>query len=593
MGKVFKQVFVACDASQIGEKLDFDILKHSTAHVMAAAVCKLYDNVQLDIGPATEDGFYYDFDLSDRISQEDFPRIEEEMKAIIAADYPFEKIIVSREDAKKMFEEKGQSYKLQRLDDIPDGEDVSLYKCGDFVDLCRGPHIESTGQIKAFKLTTVAGSYFRGIETNNMLQRIYGLSAQTPKLLKVRLKQLEEAAKRDHRKLGKELDLFSIQEDVGPGLVHWHPKGARIRSIIEDFWKQEHFRSGYELLYTPHIGRGNLWETSGHLQFYAENMYSPMEVDGSNYYVKPMNCPFHIEVYKSTNRSYRELPLRWAELGTVYRYEKSGVLHGLLRVRGFTQDDAHIFCTPEQIVDEVKETLQFSLRMLGAFGFKEIAAYLSTKPEKSVGKDERWDQAIESVRLALEAEGINYEIDEGGGAFYGPKIDLKIKDAIGRAWQLGTIQFDFNLPERFDLTYIGEDGQKHRPYMVHRALLGSLERFFGILIEHYSGAFPLWLAPEQVRLLPITEDQLEYAKEIAAKLREMDVRVNVDVRSDKIGAKIRKARLDKTCYMLVVGQREQENGQVAVRKRGENSNGEVMTLDEFIALFKKENKPEY
>ncbi|MDA3799040.1 MAG: threonine--tRNA ligase [Kiritimatiellae bacterium] len=584
---------MACDASQIGEKLDFDILKHSTAHVMAAAVCKLYDNVQLDIGPATEDGFYYDFDLSDRISQEDFPRIEEEMKAIIAADYPFEKIIVSREDAKKMFEEKGQSYKLQRLDDIPDGEDVSLYKCGDFVDLCRGPHIESTGQIKAFKLTTVAGSYFRGIETNNMLQRIYGLSAQTPKLLKVRLKQLEEAAKRDHRKLGKELDLFSIQEDVGPGLVHWHPKGARIRSIIEDFWKQEHFRSGYELLYTPHIGRGNLWETSGHLQFYAENMYSPMEVDGSNYYVKPMNCPFHIEVYKSTNRSYRELPLRWAELGTVYRYEKSGVLHGLLRVRGFTQDDAHIFCTPEQIVDEVKETLQFSLRMLGAFGFKEIAAYLSTKPEKSVGKDERWDQAIESVRLALEAEGINYEIDEGGGAFYGPKIDLKIKDAIGRAWQLGTIQFDFNLPERFDLTYIGEDGQKHRPYMVHRALLGSLERFFGILIEHYSGAFPLWLAPEQVRLLPITEDQLEYAKEIAAKLREMDVRVNVDVRSDKIGAKIRKARLDKTCYMLVVGQREQENGQVAVRKRGENSNGEVMTLDEFIALFKKENKPEY
>ena len=584
---------MACDAHRLEKILDFDILKHSSAHVMAAAVCKLYDNVQLDIGPATEDGFYYDFDMSDRISQEDFPRIEEEMKAIIAADYPFEKIVVSREDAQKMFEKNGQFYKLQRLDDIPADEDVCLYKCGDFVDLCRGPHIDSTGQIKSFKLTTVAGSYFRGIETNPMLQRIYGLSAQTPKLLKVRLKQLEEAAKRDHRKLGKELDLFSIQEDVGPGLVHWHPKGARIRSVIEDFWKQEHFRSGYELLYTPHIGRGNLWETSGHLQFYAENMYSPMDVDGSKYYAKPMNCPFHIEIYKSSNRSYRELPLRWAELGTVYRYEKSGVLHGLLRVRGFTQDDAHIFCTPEQIVDEVKETLRFSLRMLGAFGFKDIAAYLSTKPEKSVGENEQWNQAIESVRLALEAEGIKYEVDEGGGAFYGPKIDLKIKDAIGRAWQLGTIQFDFNLPERFNLSYIGEDGQKHRPYMVHRALLGSLERFFGILIEHYAGAFPLWLAPEQVRVLPITEDQLEYAKGIATKLREMDVRVNVDVRSDKIGAKIRKARLDKTCYMLVVGQREQDNGQVAVRKRGENSNGEVMALDEFIALFEKENKPEY
>jgi threonyl-tRNA synthetase len=573
--------------------MDFETLKHSTAHVMAAAICKIYDNVKLDIGPATDDGFYYDFDLSERISQEDFPRIEAEMKAIIAADYPFEKKVVSREEAEKIFTDNGQCYKLQRLADIPEGEDVTLYTCGDFVDLCRGPHIDSTGQIKAFKLTTVAGSYFRGVETNPMLQRLYGLSAKTPKLLKFRLKQLEEAAKRDHRKLGKELDLFSIQEDVGPGLVHWHPKGARIRSIIEDFWKKEHFREGYELLYTPHIGRSNLWETSGHLEFYGENMYSPMDVDGKKYFVRPMNCPFHIEVYKSSSRSYRDLPLRWAELGTVYRYEKSGVLHGLLRVRGFTQDDAHIFCTREQIFDEVKETLQFSLKMLGAFGFKDVAAYLSTKPEKSVGENEQWDQAIESVRLALEAEGIAYEVDEGGGAFYGPKIDLKIKDAIGRAWQLGTIQFDFNLPERFDLNYIGEDGKKHRPYMVHRALLGSLERFFGILIEHYSGAFPLWLAPEQVRVLPITEDQLEYAKEIAAKLRAMDVRVNVDTRSEKIGAKIRKARLEKTCYMLVVGQREQENGQVAVRKRGENSNGEVMNFDEFVASFDKENRPEY
>lgn len=572
--------------------MDFEALKHSTAHVMAAAVCRIYDDVKLDIGPSTEDGFYYDFDLSARISKDDFPKIEAEMKAIIAADYPFEKTIVSRDEAKKIFEEKGQCYKLERLADIPEGEDVSLYTCGEFVDLCRGPHIESTGQIKAFKLTAVAGSYFRGVETNPMLQRVYGLSAKTPKLLKVRLKQLEEAEKRDHRKLGKELDLFSIQESVGPGLVHWHPKGARIRSIIESFWKQEHFRAGYEMLYTPNIGRGNLWETSGHLQFYAENMYSPMDVDGVDYYVKPMNCPFHIEIYKSSNRSYRELPLRWAELGTVYRYEKSGVLHGLLRVRGFTQDDAHIFCTPEQVVKEVKDTLKFSLKMLGAFGFKEIKAYLSTRPEKAVGEQERWDQATESVRLALEAEGIEYDVDEGGGAFYGPKIDLKIKDAIGRAWQLGTIQFDFNLPERFDLTYIGEDGQKHRPYMVHRALLGSLERFFGILIEHYSGAFPLWLAPEQVRVLPITDAQLDYAEEIAAKLRGMDVRVTVDPRSDKIGAKIRKARLDQVCYMLVVGQREQEGGRVAVRKRGENSNGVVMTLDEFSTMLNQENKPE-
>jgi threonyl-tRNA synthetase len=563
-------------------EIQLETLRHSTAHVMAAAVCRIYNDVQLDIGPSTDDGFYYDFDLTDRITPEDFEKIEAEMKALVKEDLPFERIEVSREEAATMLA--GQTYKLERLADIPEGEAIFFYKCGDFFDLCRGPHVESTGQIRAFKILSVAGSYYRGKETNPMLQRINGTAFTNDKQVKLYLKQLEEAKKRDHRKLGTELDLFSIHNEVGPGLIHWHPKGARIRSIIEEFWRQEHFRNGYELLYTPHVGKANLWETSGHLDFYAEGMYAPMEIDKSDYYVRPMNCPFHINIYKTGLRSYRELPLRWAELGTVYRYEKAGVLHGLLRVRGFTQDDAHIFCTAEQIEDEVKEVIRFSNEMWKTFGFDNITAYLSTRPEKAVGEPERWEQATESLKSALVAEGIPYEVDEGGGAFYGPKIDLKIKDAIGREWQMSTIQFDFNLPERFDLSYVGEDGEKHRPYMVHRALLGSIERFFGVLVEHYSGAFPAWLAPEQVRVLPLSEDQLEAADELAAQLRKEDVRVTVDHKSGKIGAKIRNAQMDKVPYMLVLGAKEMESGTLAVRDRAGVQ--ESMTLIDFVEKLK-------
>lgn len=569
--------------------MDLERLRHSTAHVMAAAVCRLYDGVRLDIGPATDNGFYYDFDLEHRLSPEDFEAIESEMARMVAEDVPFERFEVTRDEAVERLKQRGQDYKLQRLDDIPDGMTISFYRCGDFEDLCKGPHVERTGQLRGFKLTSVAGSYFRGKETNPMLQRIYGIAAESPKQIKVLLKQLEEAQKRDHRKLGKELDLFSIQEDVGPGLVHWHPRGARIRSIIEDFWRREHYRAGYELLYSPHIGRAQLWSTSGHLDFYKENMYSPMEVDGGDYFVKPMNCPFHIQIYKHQKRSYRELPLRWAELGTVYRYEKSGVLHGLLRVRGFTQDDAHIFCTPERIEEEVKATVMFALKMLRAFGFEDISAYLATRPDKAVGEVERWEQATSSLQSALESQGIAYDVDQGGGAFYGPKIDLKIKDAIGREWQMGTIQFDFNLPEQFDLNYTGEDGHEHRPYMVHRALLGSIERFFGVLIEHYGGKFPLWLAPEQIRVLPITDDQLAYADALTESLRALDFRVSVDRRSERIGAKIRVARNDRVPYMLIAGASEAAEGTVALR--GRDGQQDVMTLDAVVERLRKEQEP--
>ena len=552
--------------------MDLKCLRHSTAHVMAAAVCRLYDDVKLDIGPATDNGFYYDFDLPRRLAPEDFSAIEKEMSAIVAEKLPFERFEVSREEAVKMLKDLHQTFKIERLNDIPEDEAISFYRCGDFIDLCRGPHIENTSEVKAFKLTSVAGSYFRGNETNPMLQRIYGVATETPKLLRVMLKQMEEAKKRDHRKIGRELDLFSIQEDVGPGLVHWHPKGARIRSAIEDFWKKEHFRAGYEILYTPHLGKGQLWKTSGHLDFYSENMYAPMDVDGTDFYVKPMNCPFHIEIYKSQKRSYRDLPLRWAELGTVYRYEKSGVLHGLMRVRGFTQDDAHIFCSEDKIQDEVKETVIFALKILKTFGFTEISAYLSTRPPKAVGEEERWAQATESLEGALKAASIDFERDIGGGAFYGPKIDLKIKDAIGREWQMGTIQFDFNLPERFDMTYTGSDGKEHRPYMVHRALLGSLERFFGVLIEHYGGIFPLWLAPEQIRVLPITDEQMDYAEKVLARLRDEDIAATIDRRSERIGGKIRVARNERLPYMAVIGEKEEEAGSVTLRNRNGDQN---------------------
>jgi threonyl-tRNA synthetase len=565
-------------------------MRHSTAHVMAAAVCRLYKNVKLDIGPCVADGFYYDFDIPERVSPEDFNRIEDEMRKIVKENQSFERLVVSRAEAESLLSKLGQSFKLERLRDIPADEEITLYRCGDFTDLCSGPHVASTGELQSFKLTSVAGSYFRGVETNPMLQRLYGIAAGSDVELKAIVDRIEEAKKRDHRKLGKELDLFSVEEGVGPGLIHWHPRGARVRSTIEDFWKREHFRGGYELMYTPHIGRSSLWETSGHLEFYRENMYAHMDVDGAEYFVKPMNCPFHIQIFKNHKHSYRDLPLRWAELGTVYRYEKSGVLFGLLRVRGFTQDDAHIFCTPDQVVEEIRRTVRFATRILSSFGFNQFSAYLATRPEKAVGEESRWAQATESLENALKTEGIPYEVDEGGGAFYGPKIDIKIKDALGREWQLSTIQFDFNLPERFDLTFVGDDGKEHRPYMVHRALLGSLERFFGILIEHYAGAFPVWLAPEQVLILPLTENELERAQSIADGLRASDYRVTIDQKSDRIGAKIRRGQMMKAPYMLVLGPKEVAANQVSVRALHGGDLG-LMSLESFVDRLRSENVP--
>jgi threonyl-tRNA synthetase len=466
---------------------------------------------------------------------------------------------------------------------------ISIYKDDEFVDLCRGPHVESTGKInpKAFKLMSVAGAYWRGDEKNPMLQRIYGTAWLTPKELKNYLWQLEEAKKRDHRKLGRELDLYSVNEEVGAGLVLWHPKGAMVRYLAERFWEDEHLKNGYDFVYTPHIGKAQLWETSGHLGFYAENMYSPIEIEGQQYYLKPMNCPFHIEIYKSGIRSYRDLPMRFAEKGTVYRYERSGVMHGLMRVRGFTQDDAHHFCAPSQMPDEIDFVLSFSLHILRSFGFKEIEAYLSTRPEKSVGEPEQWRAAEIALEESLKRSGLPYQIDEGGGAFYGPKIDLKIKDALGREWQLSTIQFDFNLPERFDMTYIDENGEASRPYMVHRALMGSIERFFGILIEHYGGAFPIWLSPVQVKIIPIADRHQEFAFKVAKELKEAGLRAEVDDRSDRMNAKIRDAEKQKVPFMLVVGDREMEAGAVDIRRRSGERLG-AMPVAEFKALALKD-----
>ena len=562
-------------------------IRHSAAHLMAAAVKQLYPEAKFDIGPATDNGFYYDFDLEHRLVTEDLKAIEKAMKKLIGRKVVFERFETSRDEAKQLLAD--QPFKLERLADIPEGETISFYRSGDFVDLCRGPHVDNSSEIGAVKLLSVAGSYFRGDEKNKMLQRIYGTAFATEEELQSYLKLQEEAAKRDHRKLGTELDLFGFSDNVGPGLVLWHPKGALIRHLIETYWKEQHYRNGYELLYTPHIGQSLLWETSGHLGFYRESMYSAMEIDERDYYAKPMNCPFHIEVYRSRLRSYRELPLRWAELGTVYRYEKSGALHGLMRVRGFTQDDAHIICTPESIESEIAEVLRFSLEMNRTFFGSEavIKPYLSTRPEKAVGDPEHWETAIKSLRRAVELCGLDCEVDAGGGAFYGPKIDLKIKDAIGREWQTTTIQFDFNLPERFDMTYIGEDGRKHRPYMVHRALLGSLERFFGILIEHYAGAFPLWLAPEQARILPVSDAQLPAAKALAEQMRQAGFRVGVDVQPAGLGAKIRSARQERIPYLLIIGEREAASGQVSLRTRREGELGTV-SYEEVMQKMRQE-----
>jgi len=542
-------------------------LRHSTAHVMAEAVLKLFPQAKLGIGPAIENGFYYDFDLPRPLTPEDLGEIEALMKQSVEAGHEFERRAATAEEAEALFTD--QPYKLELLHELPEDQEISLYRHGEFTDLCRGPHLENTGRIKpqALKLLSVAGAYWRGRETNPMLQRIYGTVWESPKELRAYLQQLKEIERRDHRKLGRELDLFSTHDQAGSGLIYWHPNAGRIRSIIEDFWKQEHFRNGYEILYTPHIGKSWLWQTSGHLDFYSENMYSPMDIDGMEYYLKPMNCPFHILVYRSSLRSYRDLPFRWAELGTVYRYERSGVLHGLMRVRGFTQDDAHIICTPDQIVGEIREVLRFSLAMWKAFGFTEVKAYLATRPRKSVGDEAMWRQATGSLEKAIRAEELDYEMDEGGGAFYGPKIDLKIKDALRREWQMTTIQFDFNLPERFDMTYVDQDGKEARPYMVHRALLGSLERFFGILIEHYGGAFPAWLAPEQVVTIPVAPAFDAYAQETAEKLRRDDLRASADVSDNRLNAKIRNAQKQKVPYMVILGEAERSGGNLSVRYR--------------------------
>ena len=571
-----------------------EMRRHSAAHMMARAIMNLFENVQVDIGPATDEGFYYDFDLPHRISTEDFPKIEAEIARLIALDEPFVRKEVSADEAKQLLA--GQQYKLERLADVvADGVAISTYTVGDYVEMCRGPHVEHAKQIGVVKLMKVAGSYYRGDEKNKMLQRVYGIIAKDEAEMKEILERAEEAKRRDHRILGKQLKLFAINDTVGPGLAHWLPRGARVRVAIENYWRQKHYEAGYEVVYTPHVGKSNLWETSGHLSFYKDGMFPVMHVqegEGNDayiqdYYVKPMNCPFHIQCYQFEKRSYRDLPIRYCELGTVYRYEKDGVRHGMFRVRGFTQDDAHIFCTPEQIVQEIKDTVEFAKKMLGKFGFHDIQAYLSTKPAKAVGDPARWEQATQSLRDALDQEGMAYEVDEGGGAFYGPKIDMKIKDALGRPWQLGTVQFDFNLPERFHLTYVGDDGKEHQPYMVHRALLGSIERFFGILIEHYAGAFPFWLAPEQLRVLPISDKALDYAKKTQAALKAAGFRVEVDSSAEKLGAKIREATLMKVPYQVVVGPRDEANGTISVRSRTDGDLG-AMKLEDLVAKLQEE-----
>ncbi len=563
-----------------------EVLRHSASHIMAQAVRRLFPAVKLAIGPAIDTGFYYDFDLSEPFKPEDLERIEAEMAKIVAADLPFERFEMSKAEALEYFRNHNEPYKAELVEGLEDGS-ISFYRQGDFTDLCRGPHLPSTGRLKAFKLMSSAGAYWRGDSARPMLQRIYGTAFPGKAELENYLKFLEEAARRDHRRLGKELDLFSIDEQIGGGLVLWHPKGARIRQEIEQFWREEHYKNGYELVYTPHIGRGTLWETSGHLGFYSQNMYAPMDIDGQPFYAKPMNCPFHIAIYKSRGRSYRELPFRWAELGTVYRYEKSGVLHGLLRVRGFTQDDAHIFCSPEQMPEEIDRTLSFCLHLIRSFGFTDFKLYLATRPDDAVGDPERWEAATAALKAAIDKAGLPSEVDEGGGAFYGPKIDLKIKDALGREWQCSTIQFDFNMSERFDLTYKGSDGADHRPYMIHRALLGSIERFFGVLLEHYEGAFPIWLAPVQALVLPVTPDQAEYARQVMEDLRKEGIRAEVDLRNEKIGYRIREARLQKVPYWLVVGDREAQERAVSVSSRKEGDRG-VQPVAEIAGRIRNE-----
>ncbi|MBU0630005.1 MAG: threonine--tRNA ligase [Candidatus Margulisbacteria bacterium] len=558
-------------------KFDLETLRHSTSHVLAQAVMEIFPGVKLGIGPSTDDGFYYDFDLPQAITPEDLPKIEKAMKDICKKNQKFERREVSKDEAIKLFEERGEKYKAEIIKEI-EADKVSLYHNGDFFDLCRGPHVDFTGRIKAFKLLSIAGAYWRGLETNPMMQRIYGTVFPTKEELDAYLKNLEEAKKRDHRKLGKELDLFSLHEEAGAGLVYYHPKGAMLRSLIEDFMKKENLKRGYEQVYIPHIAKIDLWNTSGHTNYYRENMYF-MKIDEQEYVVKPMNCPGHILIYSRKTRSYRDLPIRYFEFGTVYRYEKSGVLHGLLRVRGFTQDDAHIFCREDQLEGEIVQTLDFIAFVMKTFGF-DFKINLSTRPESFAGTADNWDRATAILEKALQDRGLPFEIDPGAGVFYGPKIDVKLKDSLGRAWQGPTVQVDFNLPQRFNLNYIGEDGKQQTPVMVHRAILGSLERFIGALIEHYGGAFPFWLAPTQVSILPVSDRHNDYSEKVAAQLREIGVRVEVDARRETIGAKIRNAQLAKVPYMLILGDKEEQAGTVAIRSREKGELG-VKTIQDF------------
>jgi threonyl-tRNA synthetase len=553
---------------------------------MAQAVSQLFPDVKLAIGPPIANGFYYDFDKKEPFTPQDLERITEKMKEIIEKNYPFIRSEKSREEALKLFRQRSGKYKVELLREIDDAK-VTLYEQGGFVDLCRGPHVKSTAEVKYFKLLSIAGAYWRGDEKRERLQRIYGTAFFTKEELDKYLYLLEEAKKRDHRKLGVELDLFSVHEEAGAGLIYWHPKGSIIRKVIEDFWEEEHLKNGYKLVNIPHIARIDLWETSGHMNFYQEYMYSPMDIEGKEYIIKPMNCPGHILIYKTKVRSYRDLPIRLAELGTVYRYERSGVLHGLLRVRGFTQDDAHIFCRPEQLEDEIVGVIKFVLFMLNTFGFSDYDVALSTRPEKYVGTVESWEKATDALKKALEKVKLPYTVNPGEGVFYGPKIDIKIKDSLGRAWQCSTIQVDFNLPERFDITFIDTSGQPCRPIMIHRALLGSLERFFGVLIEHYGGAFPAWLAPVQVTVLTITDSQIEYGRKVYGLLQEKSIRVETSFDNEKIDKKIRDAQLQKIPYMLIVGNREVESETVSVRRRDQKDLGPVK-VDKFIENILKE-----
>jgi len=558
-------------------------MRHSCAHLMAEAVQEIFPDAKFAIGPAIENGFYYDMDLPRPLTPEDLEEIERRMRANQAKGEPFIRKVVSREEALELF--KHNPYKIEIIQSLPEDATITTYQQGHFLDLCRGPHVPTTAQIGPFKLLSVAGAYWRGDERRPMLQRIYGTAWFTQEELDEYLRKLEEAQRRDHRRLGKELDLFSVNDDIGPGLILWHPKGALVRFLVEQFEQQEQLRRGYNLVYTPHIASYKIYERSGHLETYRENMYAPMTIEEVDYYLKPMNCPGHIMIYKSQVRSYRDLPIRLAELGTVYRYERSGTLTGMLRVRGFTQDDAHIFCTPDQVVDEVAGVLDLVQYFADVFGYG-FQPYLATRPEKAIGDEATWERAIDALRQAMERRGWSYKVDEGGGAFYGPKIDVKWLDALEREWTGPTVQVDFNLPERFDVNYIGEDGERHRVAMIHRTLLGSMERFVGGLIEHYAGAFPLWLAPVQAVIIPITDNQVEFAREVASRLSEAGMRVEVDDRKERMQAKIRDAQLQKVPYMLVVGKREVEAGAVAVRLRTGEDLG-AMPVAEFLAMAKQ------